>query len=66
MRLDERVRQQSAARTAQQFLATIRAAQAQLMAQVADETARVYGPDSPTAASIIASYRERIGPDAAR
>jgi hypothetical protein len=66
LRLDDRVRHQSAAGTARQILSTIRAAQAGLLAHIGGESVRAYRQDSPTAESIIASYRERLGHDPAR
>jgi hypothetical protein len=59
--LDERIREQPAARTAQEILATIRRARARLLARISDETARAYGQDNPLTESILAPYRERLG-----
>ncbi|MEV4389770.1 YbaB/EbfC family DNA-binding protein [Micromonospora sp. NPDC049580] len=62
LRLDERTRQQSAARTAQQILDTTRAARTDLLRQVAEVTAESLG-DDPSARAIIDSYRSRLGHD---
>ena len=67
--LDERCRQQSAAETARQILATVRTAQAQVLEQIRAVTGQAYGEGSATAESITESYRQRLhpdGPDAAR
>ncbi|MEU0546756.1 YbaB/EbfC family DNA-binding protein [Micromonospora sp. NPDC005979] len=58
LRLDERTRQQPAARTAQQILDTTRAARADLLRQVADSLG-----DDASARAIIDSYRDRLGHD---
>ncbi|MEU8166935.1 YbaB/EbfC family DNA-binding protein [Micromonospora sp. NPDC049004] len=62
LQLDERTRQQPAARTAQQILDTTRAARADLLRQVADVTAESLGDDASTRA-IIDSYRSRLSHD---
>ncbi|MGC4816816.1 YbaB/EbfC family DNA-binding protein [Micromonospora sp. DT63] len=62
LQLDERTRQQPAARTAQQILDTTRAARADLLRQVADVTAKSLGDDASTRA-IIDSYRSRLSHD---
>jgi len=53
--LDERTRQQPAARTAQQIVDTTRAARADLLRQVADSLG-----DDASARAIIDSYRSRL------
>jgi DNA-binding protein YbaB len=63
--LDERCRQQSAAETARQILATVRAAQAQLLDQIGVASREAYGDSIATAESIIESYRQRLHPDGA-
>ncbi|MET8364795.1 YbaB/EbfC family DNA-binding protein [Micromonospora sp. NPDC005194] len=62
LRLDERIRQQSAARTARQILDTTRAARTDLLRQVADVTAESLGDDA-SAQAIIDSYRSRLSRD---
>ncbi|GGO31790.1 hypothetical protein GCM10011576_61160 [Micromonospora parathelypteridis] len=59
LRLDERIRQQSGTRTAQQILETTRAARADLLRQVSDVTAESLGDDA-SARAIIDSYRSRL------
>jgi DNA-binding protein YbaB len=61
--LDERSRQQSAAETARQILATVRTAQAQLLEQIRAASQQAYGDGSATAESIVESYRQRLHPD---
>jgi hypothetical protein len=57
------VRDQPAHTTGQQILSAARAAQAELARQAAEVTAEAYGPDSPTAAIILDSYRRGLNPD---
>ncbi|WP_433534046.1 YbaB/EbfC family DNA-binding protein [Micromonospora sp. CA-249363] len=59
LRLDERSRQQPAARTAEQILDTTRAARIDLLRQVAEVTAESLGDDA-SARAIIDSYRDRL------
>lgn len=61
LRLDERVRAQPAARTAQQVLATTRAACAELLRQTTEATRELLEPDDPAANAVIDSYRRRLG-----
>ncbi|WP_422735247.1 YbaB/EbfC family DNA-binding protein [Micromonospora sp. WMMD729] len=56
--LDERTRQQPAARTAQQIIDTTRAARADLLRQVADSLG-----DDASARAIIDSYTSRLSGD---
>lgn len=63
LRLDERVRAQSAARTAEQILATTRAAYAELLRQVTAATREILGPDDPAAEAIIGGYGRRLAAD---
>ncbi|MEV6811307.1 YbaB/EbfC family DNA-binding protein [Micromonospora sp. NPDC051296] len=64
LRLDEQVRQHSAAQTARQVLATTRAAQADLMRRITAATNETLGDDDPAAAAIVDSYRRRLLPAA--
>ncbi|SCL30906.1 YbaB/EbfC DNA-binding family protein [Micromonospora rhizosphaerae] len=61
LRLDERIRTQSAARTAEQVLATTRAAYAELLRQVTEATRETLGPDDPAVSAVIDSYGRRLG-----
>ncbi|QGN48654.1 YbaB/EbfC family nucleoid-associated protein [Micromonospora sp. WMMD558] len=61
--LDERVRQQSAARTAQQILATTRAAHADLLRQVTAAASDTLGDGDPAAEAVVDSYRRRRDTD---
>jgi hypothetical protein len=65
LRLDERVRAASAARTAERVLATTREAYAELLRQVTAATRAALGPDDPAATAIIGSYDRRFGADGA-
>ncbi|MEV4823445.1 YbaB/EbfC family nucleoid-associated protein [Micromonospora sp. NPDC049274] len=62
LRLDERVRQHSAAHTAGQILDTTTAAHADLLRQITDATAETLG-DDVSARAVIDSYRSRLRPD---
>lgn len=62
LRLDERIRQQPASRTAQQILETTRAAHADLLRQVSAVTAESLGDDA-SARAIVDSYRSRLSHD---
>ncbi|GAA0406833.1 hypothetical protein GCM10009541_57450 [Micromonospora gifhornensis] len=70
LRLDERIRQQSAARTARQVLATTRAAQADLLRRITTATTETLGDDDPAGPALLHSYRRRLtgqdAPDADR
>jgi hypothetical protein len=57
LHLDEGIRRQPAAETAALVLATLRAAQAALAAQVADAVAETIGLDSAAGRAVMASYR---------
>ncbi|MBM0275680.1 YbaB/EbfC family DNA-binding protein [Micromonospora tarensis] len=63
LRLDERIRHQSAARTAEQILETSRAARAELLRQVSALTTDTLGGADASAQAIIDSYRSRLGHD---
>ena len=56
LRLDERIRARPAARTAEQVLATTRAAHLELLRLVTEATRETLGPDDPAAGAIIDSY----------
>ncbi|MCG5470443.1 YbaB/EbfC family DNA-binding protein [Micromonospora sp. LAH09] len=60
--LDERIRQQPAARTAQQILETTAAARTDLLRQVRELTVEALGDDA-SARAIIDSYRSRLAGD---
>ncbi|MEU7800158.1 YbaB/EbfC family DNA-binding protein [Micromonospora arborensis] len=62
LRLDERIRQQSAAGTARQILETTRAAGADLLRQVSAAAVESLG-DGASARAIIDSYRSRLSHD---
>ncbi|MBM7489121.1 hypothetical protein JOD64_000343 [Micromonospora luteifusca] len=62
LRLDERIRQQSAAHTARQILETTRAAGADLLRQVSEAAVEALGDDA-RARAIIDSYRSRLSHD---
>jgi DNA-binding protein YbaB len=59
LRLDDRIRSQSGARTSAQVLSMLRQAQAELAGKVADAAGTVMG-DSETARAIIHSYQQRF------
>ncbi|MEH0844938.1 YbaB/EbfC family nucleoid-associated protein [Micromonospora sp. CPCC 205711] len=63
LRLDERVRQHSAAHTARLILETTRAARADLLRQVTEATTGTLDRDDPTGQAIVESYRSRLRPD---
>lgn len=60
LRLDERVRGQSAVRTAEQVLATARAAQAELVRRAVAAAEAALGTDDPTARAVVESYARRL------
>ncbi|WP_233513652.1 YbaB/EbfC family nucleoid-associated protein [Micromonospora craterilacus] len=60
LRLDERVRQQSATQTARQVLATTRAAQADLLRRIAAATDETLGNADPAGSAVVDSYRRRL------
>jgi phenylpyruvate tautomerase PptA (4-oxalocrotonate tautomerase family) len=59
--LSERVRQQSAAETAQLVMTTMRAAQADLAQRLTAETVAAYGANNPATAAIVANVERRLG-----
>jgi hypothetical protein len=63
LRLDERVRQHSAAHTARLILEITRRARADLLRQVTEATAGTLDRDDPTGQAIVESYRSRLRPD---
>ncbi|MEV0881860.1 YbaB/EbfC family DNA-binding protein [Micromonospora echinofusca] len=63
LRLDDRIRQHSAAHTARQILDTTRAAHADLLSWITEATTGVLGAEDPTAAALVESYRHRLDPD---
>ncbi|PGH44958.1 YbaB/EbfC DNA-binding family protein [Micromonospora sediminicola] len=63
LRLDERIRQHSAAHTARQILATARAARADLLRHLTEATTQALGEDDPAARAIVESHRRRLDPD---
>jgi len=65
LRLDERVRDQPAASTARQILATTRAAHANLLTQLSEVAATTLGDDA-SAEAVIGSYRSRLTGDEGR
>jgi DNA-binding protein YbaB len=58
--LDEGIRNQPAARTAEEIMAQVHAAQAKLPARIGLVAAETVGPEDPTARAIIASYTDRF------
>ncbi|MFF5057045.1 YbaB/EbfC family nucleoid-associated protein [Micromonospora sp. NPDC000663] len=62
LRLDERIRQQPATRTARQITDTTRAAHADLLKRVNDATVETLGAGDPTGQAVIDSYRRRMDP----
>ncbi|MDO3705003.1 YbaB/EbfC family nucleoid-associated protein [Micromonospora sp. C28SCA-DRY-2] len=60
LRLGERVRGQPAARTADQVLATARAAQAELARRAVAMTEAALGADDPAARALVESYARRL------
>ncbi|MEU8313755.1 YbaB/EbfC family nucleoid-associated protein [Micromonospora sp. NPDC048887] len=63
VRLDERVRQHSAAHTARQILVVTRAARADLLRRLTEATTETFGADDPAATAIVESHRRRLDPD---
>jgi DNA-binding protein YbaB len=63
LHLDERIRQQSAATTAQKILDTLVAAKADLIQRYHEATAETVGPDSETGRALMSSLRKRLGTD---
>ncbi|WP_243420914.1 hypothetical protein [Micromonospora globispora] len=61
LRLDERIRARSSAHTAEQVLATTRAAHVELLRQVTEATRETLGADDPAASAVIDSYGRRLG-----
>ncbi len=62
LRLDEGVRRHSAAWIAEQIMATMRLAQAELTDQVRRATAETVGLDSETGRAVVASFTQRLTP----
>jgi hypothetical protein len=60
LHLDERIRSQSAARTAEQILATVRAAQSRLGHLATEATAETVGLDTETGRAIANSFAARF------
>lgn len=60
LRLDERIRDQSAARTAEQILAVMSQAQSLLRQRVDEVTTQAVGADDPAGQAIIASFAARF------
>lgn len=58
--LDEGIRNQSAARTSEEIMTQVHAAQAKLSARVGVVAAETVGPEDPTARAIVASYADRF------
>ncbi|MBO4141544.1 YbaB/EbfC family nucleoid-associated protein [Micromonospora tulbaghiae] len=63
LRLDERVRQHSAAHTGRQILAVTRDARADLLRQLTEVTTETLGADDPAARAIVETHQRRLGPD---
>ena len=63
LRLDERVRQHSAAHTARQILAVTRDARADLLRRITEATTDVLGTEEPAARAIVEFHQRRLGPD---
>jgi hypothetical protein len=61
LELKERIRERPAVETARAILATVRAAQASLVAAATAVTAETVGADSDTGQAVIASYASRLG-----
>jgi DNA-binding protein YbaB len=60
LRLDERIRRQSASTTARQILGAVRAAKLDLIRQVGDVTAETVGADSETGRAVLAGLNARL------
>ncbi|AXH92568.1 YbaB/EbfC family nucleoid-associated protein [Micromonospora aurantiaca] len=63
LRLDERVRQHSAAHTARQILAVTGDARADLLRRLTEATTETLGAEDPAARAIIESHQRRLAPD---
>jgi DNA-binding protein YbaB len=63
VRLDEGTRRHSAARTAREILAAIRAAQAALTARASAVVAETVGVESATGKAVISAFAARQDPD---
>lgn len=61
--LDDGIRQQSAARTAQQIVATIAAARAALGGKVQEAVARTIGAESEAGKAVLKGYQARTATD---
>jgi hypothetical protein len=62
LRLDEGIRHQPAALTAQRILTALKAAKADLVEQFAQATAETLGADSAAGLALTASLRNRLDP----
>lgn len=60
LHLDERIRDRSAAKTAEQMLAVIRETHAKLMHLATDATAETVGVDNETGRAIVDSFAQRF------
>jgi len=63
LRLDERVRQHSAAHTARQILAVTGDARTDLLRRLTEATTETLGAEDPAARAIIESHQRRLAPD---
>ena len=63
LRLDEKIRAQSAATTARQILAAIRAAKSSLVRQYGEVTAETVGADSVTGRAVLDGLNARLAAD---
>lgn len=63
LRLREEVRRQSTGWIAEQILATVRLAQAELTEQVRRAAAETVGPDDETGRAMVASFVQRFPPE---
>jgi hypothetical protein len=65
LHLEERIRQQPASKSADQILATVRAAQVKLVREFDEVTAQTVGGDSETGRMLKESLRKRLGAESA-
>jgi DNA-binding protein YbaB len=61
LRLDEGIRQQSAAATSRTILQTLQSAKAELMNQFAEATAETVGAGTETGRALVAALQSRLG-----
>ena len=59
LKLDDSIRSQSGAKTAEVILATLRSAQGQLAGLAKEAVAATIGLDSPTGQAVVASYAQQ-------